>query len=648
MSRRLLFVLVLVLGLLAAVLVYLFQETRQLTGVVRDASTQAPIAGAAIEIGFTRATTDDAGQYAVAVSRGAATLSVTADGYLPTQSTVDGDGLFARAFTLDLELTPNRVTGLLRDAETNAPLPNAPVMIGDQSVNTDAQGVFQVHGVKNGTSIIVQVPGYQPGAFAYNGQSQIDLTVIPNAASVSVIDQYTQQPVAKAQIQNGDTAAAVDANGRGVLKRVKPGETIRASAPGYESGSAVFTGGDAQITLRPNTLDGMVTDAVTGQPISGTLVYSGTVIIPTNAQGAYHLDHVPPKAILAFKMPGYRKTLVEVSGTTRRDLKLAPFLVKAVHIPFGLPAERVRELMDMVNKTELNAIVIDAKSEKGRLAWDSAVPLAKDLGALTTRPDTIDLLEVVERCKTENIYCIARLAVFQDTLLANARPNLAIRYVNGSVFTENGGAAWANPYNTEVWSYNIALAKEIVALGFDEIQFDYVRFPGRVSGLSFGTDSTEDTRIAAIAGFLARAQKELRSTGAFVSADVFGLTTATEDDQGTGQRLRDLGPYLDYVSPMVYPDTWAESTDLVTKGLGIQNCVEAVRCPYEVVYNSLQRAAEKTSTKVRLWLQAYPGKLDYGVKEFRLQKKAANEAGSYGWMFWSGNGTYDVKTFDPK
>jgi hypothetical protein len=169
-----------------------------------------------------------------------------------------------------------------------------------------------------------------------------------------------------------------------------------------------------------------------------------------------------------------------------------------------------------------------------------------------------------------------------------------------------------------------------------------------VSGVTFGTDYNEETRVAAIAGFLARAQKELRPTGVFVSADVFGLTTATEDDQGTGQRLRDLGPYLDYVSPMVYPDTWAESSDLITKGLNIPNCLEAVRCPYEVVYNSFKRATEKTSTKVRLWLQAYPGKLDYGVKEFRLQRKAAIDAGSVGWMFWNGTGTYDVKTFDPK
>ncbi len=98
---------------------------------------------------------------------------------------------------------------------------------------------------------------------------------------------------------------------------------------------------------------------------------------------------------------------------------------------------------------------------------------------------------------------------------------------------------------------------------------------------------------------------------------------------------------------MVYPDTWVGASDLLTKGLGIRNCTVADLCPYDIVYNSYKRAVEKTSTKVRLWLQAYQGHGDFGVPQYRLQRKAANDAGSYGWMFWSGTGTYDIKTFDP-
>jgi len=101
------------------------------------------------------------------------------------------------------------------------------------------------------------------------------------------------------------------------------------------------------------------------------------------------------------------------------------------------------------------------------------------------------------------------------------------------------------------------------------------------------------------------------------------LTTATDDDQFIGQRLRDLGPYVDYVSPMVYPDTWNEASDLIARGLGVKNCTVAVNCPYDIIFNSYKRAAEKTPTKVRLWLQAYSGRGDFGVKEYRIQKTAA-------------------------
>ncbi len=648
MSKRtaIVFGLILALALCAAFLVHSNQETRQLTGIVMDATTHLPVPDAQVSVAEYRTLTDAQGQYAIEIRRGTATLAAQADGYDAAQTPLNGDDLFARAFSIDFALQPNRVAVIVRDLETSQPLPNVPVMVGDKLMTANAQGALEARAVKTGTPFVVQLPGYQPIAVAYDAQGDFDLLLAPTQVSVLVTNKYTNQPIAHAQIQADAQTIASDAQGRAVLRRVKPGATVRAAAPGFESASAPISGGTLQLVLRPNTLDGSVTDAATGQPISGTLIYLGSTIVATDAKGAYHLDNVPAKAAVTLKAPGYAKPDIDVSGVTRRDVKLTPFLAKGIHIPFGIPAERVRELMDLVGKTELNAIVIDVKSEKGRLAWDSQVPLAKQIGAAYLRG--IDLIEVIERCKTQNIYCIARLPVFQDNLLASSRPNQAVRAASGAVFTENGGQQWLNPYLAENSNYALALAQQVVALGFDEIQFDYIRFPGRVNGLDFGTENTEEKRIAAIAGFLARAQKELRPTGVFISADVFGLTTATDDDQHTGQRLRDLGPYVDYISPMVYPDTWVEATDLLTKGLGLRNCVEAVRCPYDVIYSSYKRAAEKTSTKVRLWLQAYVGRGDFGVAQYRLQKKAAMEAGSYGWMFWNGHGTYDPKTFDAK
>jgi hypothetical protein len=646
MLKRLWLPLFLVLFVLGAVFFYLNFGFHELTGIVRDVATRAPVAGAQVNAGIYHATTDGTGRYTINLPRGKYVLSAQHDGYNVVQTELNVDDWLASTIVVDFLLPQNQLTVVVRDAETNLALSNVQVMVGDKPAITNAQGILQTQGVKSGTPIAVHFPGYQPIAVAYDGQGDFDLPLVPNTVKVSVIDKYSQQPVASAKIQFDHQAVDVDAQGNAVLRRIKPGTTFAASAPGFENASAQFAGGDVQITLRPNTLDGVVTDATTNQPISGTLIYFGNRIVSTNSKGEYHLDDVPAQATLFLKAPGYAKTQVEVSGTARRDIKLNPFLVKGIHLPFGLSEERWNEVVDLVAKTELNAVILDVKAERGRLMWNSQVPLAKEINAPLLIG--VDLTRVVADCKAKKIYCIARIPAFQDNLLASARPAQAARLANGTVFTESGGQQWLNPFLPENRNYVIALAKEITALGFDEVQFDYVRFPGLTNTIAWGTEYTESTRIAAIAEFLAQAQKELRPTGVFVSADVFGLTTATDDDQHTGQRLRDLGPYLDYVSPMVYPDTWVEASDLLTRGLKISNCTEANRCPYDVIYNSYKRAVEKTSTKVRLWLQAYAGRGNFGVEQYRLQKKAAVDAGSYGWMFWNALGVYDPKMFDGK
>ncbi|MGE5264545.1 MAG: putative glycoside hydrolase [Acidobacteriota bacterium] len=618
--------------------------TRQLTGVVRDSETQSPLEGATVLVGSDDVVTNDRGEYSIPFPRGTLLLKVELDGYLPTEEQVNGTDLFTRVFAKDFDLIPNQVAGYVLDAETNQTLAGVPLRFGDRDITANEMGAFTIRAVKKGTPVSVQVVGYQPAVLTFDGENNFNVPLIPSVITVTVVD-LAGQPVRNARIRAGDQTASTDPQGRVLLRRLKPGTTISASASGFDSASTgPVTSNQVRLSLRPNILEGNVLDAATGKPVSNTLVYLGNTIVASDAKGAYHFDNVPTKATLTFKAPGYQKTTVEVAGASRRDVKLQPFRVKGIHIPFGMTPERVRENIDMVKKTELNAIVIDVKAEKGRVGWDSAVPLAKEINAPYLKG--IDLLEVVERCRLDNIYCIARMPVFQDTLLANTRPDLALRYANGRIHADNNETAWTNAANTTVWDYNIALAKEVAALGFDEIQFDYIRFPGQVSGLYTGELAKEDGRVAAVAGFLARAQKELRPTGVFISADVFGLTTATEDDQYTGQRLKDLGAYLDYISPMVYPDVWAGASDLLSKGLGIGNCSLAVRCPYDVIYNSYKRSADKTPAKVRLWLQAYPGRGNFGIAEYKLQKKAAEEAGSVGWMFWNGSGNYDSRMFD--
>ncbi len=648
MRKWIFLALALVILIPAMVLVYLAQTTRQLTGVVRDSINQQPIQDALINLNGNLAASDANGEYSITLFPGATRLGAEADRYVPAQLEFDASNPLSRTVTFDVWLMPNQVGGVVRDAETNIPLPNAQVMVGEQKILTNAQGAFQAQGIKKNTPITVTVPGYQAMTQVFDGQGALDIPLTPSTVVVTVSDVGTKKPLANVRVQFDTQSLTTGLDGRVELRRIKPGTTIRVSLPGYDGVSAPFLGGELiGFGLRANVVEGIVTDATTNQPLGGTLVMMGAITTTTNAQGKYRLENVPPKATIALLAPGYRKTPADVSGLARRDIKLAPFQARGIRVPFGATNDHVNELVDMVTKTELNTLVVDVKSEKGRIAWDSRVPLAKEIGARLSV--SVDVVVVLEACRQHNIYCIARMPVFQDTLLATSRPNLAIRYPNGVLFTEAGGAtAWTNPFNQDVWNYNLALAKEVVAMGFEEIQFDYVRFPGAWPNLAYAAVDTEDTRLGAITGFLARAQKELRPTGVFLSADVFGLTTATDDEQRIGQRLRDLGPYLDYISPMVYPDTWVRAEDLLTRGLGISNCTEAVRCPYEVIFNSTKRAMEKTPTRIRPWLQAYVGRGDYGVPQYRIQKKAATEAGSHGWLFWNGTGNYDIKLFDAK
>ncbi len=632
----------------AGIFAFKFEETRNLSGFARDAETQTPVQSVAISVAGLVTTTDAQGRFAMSIPRGKFTVTAQADGYAIAQASVDASDLMRRDVSSDFALTANRISGSVRDSETNQPLAKLPIVAAGKTYTTDVQGMFELRAIKTGTPVVIRSSGYQPAAIVFDNQPTFNLVLVPNIVNVIVSDQYTNKPIPRAQIQVGDQSVTSDADGRAILRRVRTGTTVQATAPGYETVQAKFVGNELSgtfnlpLTLRPNTLDGALTDAATNQPIGNAMLLVGNSIATTNSQGAYHLDNVPANLSFSILAPGYLKTQVDVKGTTRRDIKLTPFLIKGIHVPFSVTPDQWRDLVDLVDKTELNAIVLDVKSEKGHVSWDSQVPLAREIKA--TRLG-IDLTQVIKSCRAKKIYCIARMPVFQDTLLAKSRPALAIHYTSGAVFSDNG-SAWTNAFNQDVWSYNIALAKEAAAIGFDEIQFDYVRFPGRAGNIFLSADDSEDARIGAIRGFLARAQKELHASGVFVSADVFGLTAATDEEQHLGQRLRDLAPYLDYVSPMVYPDTWGDA-DYLLRSLGISKCNDAVKCPYDVIYNSYKRAAEKTTTKVRLWLQAYPGTGNFGIAEYRLQKKAAQDAGSVGWMFWNIQGFYDPKIFGP-
>ena len=215
------------------------------------------------------------------------------------------------------------------------------------------------------------------------------------------------------------------------------------------------------------------------------------------------------------------------------------------------------------------------------------------------------------------IYAIARIVVFEDPILAEARPDWAIHdSATGGLWRTWNGLAWVNAHRSEVWDYNIAIAKEAAALGFDEIQLDYIRFPtdGDLSTAEYGVPHNDETRPQAIASFLQQMYTAIAPTHAYLAADVFGLTVWATDDGQIGQNLETMIKYLDYICPMIYPSHFAAGS----MGFDIPN-----DHPYEVILWSLQNGEERIpeqKAKLRPWLQ------DFSLGEGNRVRTARSEA----------------------
>ncbi|PYN00009.1 MAG: GTP-binding protein, partial [Candidatus Rokuibacteriota bacterium] len=218
----------------------------------------------------------------------------------------------------------------------------------------------------------------------------------------------------------------------------------------------------------------------------------------------------------------------------------------------------------------------------------------------------------------------------------------------GKPWIDNEKLAWVDPFREEVWSYNIAIAKEAASKGFDEIQFDYVRFPtdGRLSAARYSRPNNKETRLPTVAGFLKRARKELGPLGVFVAADVFGYTAFNENDTDIGQRIEELAPNLDYICPMVYPSGYH---------VGIPGFRNPVTNPYEVVNQSVKLIRKRSaglSVQVRPWLQDFKDyafdKRIFGVTEIRAQIRGTDEGGGVGWMLWNPRNDYTGAALRPK
>jgi hypothetical protein len=391
--------------------------------------------------------------------------------------------------------------------------------------------------------------------------------------------------------------------------------------------------------------DGTVIDTLTKRPIEGAFVTSGKTVVRTDQNGKFQIDGSGDT--LGIRAYGHLRREVAVDSLTDgTPILLGPFIPKALYLSFyGIGSKHLREsALSLIKDTELNALVIDLKGDMGRVSFKSTTPLAAEVGAqkiITIK----NIKSLVSDLHAKGIYTIARIVVFKDDPLASAKPDLAIRTANGTIWKDREGLAWCNPFSKTVWDYNIDLAVEAARAGFDEIKFDYVRFPD-TPGLNYPLPNTEENRVGAISGFLAEARRRLTPYNVFLAADIFGYVAWNTNDTHIGQKLENLAVDLDYMSPMLYPSGFQ---------FGIPGYLNPVQHPYHIVYLSLEKAKQRTglsALRFRPWLQAFRDyafdKTPFQGEQIRAQIDAADNFGSDGWMLWNPRNVYTRDGLRPK
>lgn len=339
----------------------------------------------------------------------------------------------------------------------------------------------------------------------------------------------------------------------------------------------------------------------------------------------------------------------------QQPLPNPPAVIKAIYAT-GWSAgseKKINYLINLIKNTELNAIVIDIKDYSGTLSYRTDLELPKKYGA----ESAIKILKpnaLIKRLHDEGIYIIARQAVFQDPILAKARPEIALKSaVTGKIWQDRKGLMWVDMAAKEAWDYNVAIAKDALARGFDEVNFDYIRFAsdGNVDDIQYPVWDKKAERRAVLRDFFQYVRQFL--AGAKISADLFGWVTLSIDDGGIGQNIDDAYHYFDAVAPMVYPSHYHR---------GFQGYQNPALYPYEVVYSSMAEAQKRlaeyqlaaqqsTSTEkylvknpaLRPWLQDFDLGADYDAAKVRSQIDAVYAAASgtpVGWMLWNPGNNY--------
>ncbi len=542
-----------------------------------------------------------------------------------------------------------------RVADAAGPVAGARVSSGAIVATTDASGSVLLDASLIGAMpITVERDGYYPisATIPATDSREVALKLQSSSVSGTIFDSVSGQPVADVAVAvaGTDQSTTSDASGRYQLAAIPQAATLSFTADGYTpTEAAVGDRATVDTTLVFSRVTGTVIDGE-GEPVGNALVQGGEVTAVTRNDGTFSLDGAEGVSEVRISASGFDNVSLPVDSARSVTAQLERVSIRASYLnQSGLSDEAaIDQMIEIINSTELNAVVLDIKQDT--IYFESNVKFFTDVSGMIV--NVYDPAALVRRLHDEGIYAIARMVIFQDPLVAEHYPEYAVKNENtGESWRDPNGVAWVNAFNEPLWDANIALALEAVAMGFDEIQYDYVRFPsdGDLTVADFGPDYSQEAREGAITAFVERSAEEIRPTGAKLALDLFGIIGLFNNDQGIGQRLSQLAPLVDYVCLMIYPSHF-DDDGIIRSAPGAPNDY-----PSETITESLERAAEivpDSVDKFRPWLQDFTQPLDgfmeYGPEEVRAQIDAADAFGGNGWMLWNPNNEPSVEALRPE
>jgi hypothetical protein len=431
------------------------------------------------------------------------------------------------------------------------------------------------------------------------------------------------QPIAGAFVDKDGSQLGTTADDGQVTLDWRSNAVLGVTAPGHVTKMVTLAErpqGVVEVVLTARFLRGQIVDQA-GLPVQAARVLTPAGEGVSDGEGRFDIRGAEPGEVTVERPAWFTETLEWDGGPGEISVTMRPFVARAVHITGNAVRDNLAGFLQMAADTELNALMIDLKDERGRVWYETANPTAIEVGA---KWEGYTLADVVAQAAERDLYVIGRLVVFNDPLAAVAKPSMAVLDETTNAPANHNEQYFLDPTDPETRQYGLELAVEACSLGVDEIQFDYVRFQDQgLDTAVFDQELDEASRVATINGFLTEAVALLHPMGCAVGADVFGFITTAADDGQIGQYWEDVTSIVDVVSPMVYPSHYSTGWF----GFDVPN-----DHPGPMVTNALSDGISRLprNVVVRPWLQDF----GYTADQVKAQIDSA-EALGLGWMLWN-------------